>query len=292
MAMEGQELDKGYMRIATCNVQMLQPRLDALLDKLVEEVVDLAVLQETRLTADAVPAIQRRASQKGFRVIAGAHQKTSAGVAMGTNITLTRWPATKLTVPKTITAGARVQLIGVHRPEECPFVLANVHFPHQGPAKTNLMRQLQRHLASLGRQAMIIGDFNAEPKEGVITEVLAHGEMCLMDEAAQELGNPGDGANGADQPTSVPARGSGRHIDFGLCSKALRVERRKQIEGVADHDLAMYDVNTKAMEAKFMMQRSKLIPNPTVRNNGEDLEQEVVEDEIPEDRWKDDKDSW
>jgi hypothetical protein len=29
-----------------------------------------------------------------------------------------------------------------------------------------------------------------------------------------------------------------------------------------------------------------------VRNDGEDLEQEVVEDEIPEDRWKDDKDSW
>ena len=59
---------RDFMRTATCNVHMLQLRLDALLDQLIEEDVDLALLQESRLTSDAIPAVQRYAWKRGYRL--------------------------------------------------------------------------------------------------------------------------------------------------------------------------------------------------------------------------------
>ena len=107
-------------------------------------------------------------------------------------------------------------------------LLANLH--GDGSCKASTRAQMCHALETARRNArtlVVIGDFNLTPEEGAVSETLAKGWLELPE---------------TQQERQQPTRTHGRHIDYMLISRGKGVTGRKQIEGVADHDMVMYDL--------------------------------------------------
>ena len=122
--------------------------------------------------------------------------------------------------------GARRMVISaIHRDSMQPLLLANLH--GDGSCKASIRAQMCHALETARRNArtlVVIGDYNLTPEEGAVSEALPKGWLELPETQQRGSNQPGLMAD-----TSITCRGEG-------------VTERKQIEGVADHDMVMYDL--------------------------------------------------
>ena len=216
------------LRIATLNVCTLKgvKRHQRLFDILQEQQVDICALQETRITDYAYPSFVQMAKRRGYSCNASQFYNPAKGGRQCDCLTLSKVPMQRL---KDSHEGARrMVLSAIHRDGMQPLLLANLH--GDGSCKASIRAQMCHALETARRNArtlVVIGDFNLTPEEGAVSEALAKGWLELPE---------------TQQERQQATRTHGRHIDYMLISRGEGVTERKQIEGVADHDMVMYDL--------------------------------------------------
>ena len=230
---------KPHIRIVTLNVQTLGKRMPLRIHTLRNYCVDIACIQEARVTTVSFPTVQKTFEKAGYQAHLSSQWIDDMGRITGGCLTLSRLPMAQLTDPET-THSHRCVLPSIQIPGREPMTLANVHgIPASKTATSQLVHACLNRVKMTGRQFAIVGDFNLMPSEGVIAEITARGWAHLPETPEEQL---------------EPTRPGGRHVDYMVCDRHLRVTRRTQetVAGMADHDMIYYDIPCGTTPSQFM----------------------------------------
>ena len=140
--------------------------------------------------------------------------------------------------PKRRTYGKRTMYARFGRAGGRPIRFYNVHGYHNVAKKRKLMDGITDHLAVLGGDKVIIGDFNEEPYSRVITPYLACGVYHNTDEEIDQLEPT---RNGEDA----------RHIDLTLHSDGVKILSQETVKlSFSDDLMVIYDMELEEEPAR------------------------------------------
>ena len=220
------------LRIATFNCSTLKGRLEKLLMLVQENDIDVCVLQEVRIPFDSLRAKRRLVESWGYKLLANCKpgERGSAGglaVIARTDVDMIKSPMDESK------NGRRSMYVRVGRINSRPVRVANIHGQHRPSQLRKMVDEVTEHLAKLGGERMVIGDFNCTPDDGIVTPFLACGVFHLADSELECL-----------SPTRKPTAHQGaRHVDYAIHSSGVRILGRGVIEApFSDHHLVWYDI--------------------------------------------------
>ena len=221
--------------IATCNANGLNSKRAEVLAKLDEHNIDVLVIQEDRVPIDSVPAMRQAFREKGYHLLRALPDFDQAGHAKGGLSIASRWPISQEALPVELDQPARVLCSMLHRPCQPPLRLVGVYFDAADHSRrVTLMNQIMSHLNHLGGDCMLIGDFNCQMEETPVATYLAAGRLYAI-ETYDEL--------------ATPTRPAGkRNIDYALTSSQVVLRNRRQVSGVSDHAIVLYDLSVSELE--------------------------------------------
>ena len=215
------------LRIATLNVQGIQPKLTKVFAMARAWNIDVLCVQEARVSQASYPSLKSHAAKQGYQHSAAAEFTwDELGRYQGGVITFARVPMVKL---EGEAKGAdRHVLTMVHMPRDEPIMLMNIHGTPGRPAETReVLHAALLRAVRLGRRPFFIGDLNLTPAEGAAAEAVGNGWLRIPETQKEQ---------------QAPTHDMGQHLDYGMCAPGLVVSARGQSKGVADHSLIYYDL--------------------------------------------------
>ena len=223
------------LRVGTVNVRTLMGRAAEVLRLAVEWEIGILLVQEARLPRDSFGALRNLATKFGWHLVIHEQGLAPSGAAQWGCITLARWPVEPLPKPQWLPDG-RGGVMRVWRPRARPLLLCNLYLPASSRTEAgDILQACFEHVAALGEDALLMGDFNLTEGDFPISDALACGAMRSANEAIH-----------GDSPPPPTFRGPGGHytrcIDFALHTDKLVIDYKHQVVGPADHDLVFYDV--------------------------------------------------
>jgi ribonuclease HI len=216
------------VRIATCNVATTEGRMAEVLGMLDAHAIDMCALQETRVSKDALPAAQLACKRAGYKWLQGAETRDRVGRCTNGVAIVARWPVEQVKNPPELDA-RRFVLASLHRPQRRPLLCIAAYL-----SASNLRQReadahaLMHYMAECREDVVVLGDFNMTVREQPLGGFIANGTVRELDDWA-----------------AAPLRGTratGRQIDYGLFRGDVTPSGRCQIQGPADHDCVMYDL--------------------------------------------------
>ena len=222
------------LRVGTLNVRSLLGRAAMVLELASEWRLDVLLIQEARLPRDSYGSLQALAQSHGWQVVVHEQGLTAQGSAQWGCVTLTRWPLEPLAAPEWLPAG-RGGLMRVWRPFARPFLLCNLYLPASSRTEAgDILLSCFSHIAELGEEAVLMGDFNLVEADYPISDALASGFLRAANETIHgDAGAP---------PTFRGLNGYTRCLDYALHTGRLVFDYKHQVAGPADHDLVFYDM--------------------------------------------------
>ena len=206
--------------VGTLNVQCLVPRLSQVLDMMVAHSVDILSLQETNVSLASRSSARRHARACGFDIYFAFSGSDLAFLAR-----LPLQPVT-LSLPDVVPPD-RVQAVRMHRFQQRPLLLVNLHaHPGNPRARDAMIASLVAVCRRYEEDYLLLGDFNCLQSDSAVGFALANGHTFSMDLRGRVL--------------QLPTRPvSGRRIDYALGT--LFPCRGWQTSGPADHDAVFYE---------------------------------------------------
>ncbi len=201
--------------------------------------LDVLCLQETRVSTDALAGLRKTAAAAGFSFVNSEELRDVDGRVVRGVAFLSRWPVRPRQAPREVFRHHTVWL-SVHRPGRRPLVAGGAYFaPSYAYTREPICTELQTWIHEEGEDLAMLGDFNLQPDQEPVAQLLANGTLREMNEAASE-----------------PIRGtraSGRNIDYGMWHGNVNIMGRLEAAGLADHKLIMYDVALEGeLEPRFV----------------------------------------
>ena len=245
-------------RIATLNVNSLKHKIEEVTTIMKEHDIHILCLQEIKMEEGDLRVMASKVWKEDkikFAYNCGylegnAHQ---AGVAI-----LSKWPTTTYSeheIVRESEAIGRVVTTAVHCPGKTPINLANVYLRPSAPTHAQRLGTKVMHNITTGEdQAIVIGDFNTVKEEPWMSQMLLSGRWRDADQALQR----GTRRN--------PDGTMGRQIDYMVHTKDILIRTRDQVDGVADHDMVIYEVEVDKMKGWRTKANRR-----TLRNDGRDV---------------------
>eukprot|EP00928_Gymnodinium_smaydae_P065478 TRINITY_DN4861_c0_g1_i1.p2 TRINITY_DN4861_c0_g1~~TRINITY_DN4861_c0_g1_i1.p2 ORF type:complete len:1358 (-),score=164.81 TRINITY_DN4861_c0_g1_i1:1259-5332(-) len=213
------------------NVRSLAGKIGQVADVAHELAAEVMVLCESNLSH----ATQRSAAIEFARlgwhrflpsdVVTDAAGKPTAGVAI-----VSKFPCRRVPIPPCAAGRAvacRIQGL------DGSFILVGFYGHAKDTAACNeTLMQLAKFYTQHGEQVLIAGDFNLEPGDGAVCELVRSGQFHLLDDSF-------------DACERLPTSSAGRTIDYGIATlePAAAVKSRRQLPGVADHHAVCYGLD-------------------------------------------------
>ena len=197
-----------HLRLATVNLQSLGNRLQSLLVLLATNSIDIACIQEARVSARSFPSIQGACKSKGYTAYLSEPHLDDEGRVTGGCLTLSKWPMYQL-LPPDHDLNYRVLLTAVALPGQEQFILANWHGQSGNQQATDdLGMAILDRAKALGRPLALIGDFNLVPTQGFTARATTAGWLRRGDPWGGNLGSLTGVPDGRDHRARLTPCGS------------------------------------------------------------------------------------
>ena len=223
------------LRAGTCNVRTLSGRMGAVMDMATEAGIHILCLQETKLTSEGIHALRQAFRHRGWRFLPGELHFDQQGKASGGVAIVADWPVELVDCPLAASYPGRIMAVKAHRPGQRPVLVINGYLPaNDAPLNTFLCKALVEWATGTGEDYIILADWNREPKEQPLCNMLAAGAVYALD--------PDPHFDGMGTHRLEDGTYTGKTIDFGIASVGIGAHSRTQRLGPADHDLVAYDI--------------------------------------------------
>lgn len=213
--------------MASMNVQSLNNKVNDTLHLFDSRHLDLLLIQETCLDRESLDAIARMAKKRKVKFHAANPKIRSDGRSYGGLACFSKWPVqpVRLKCYDDPQVASTVQALRLHRANDVPFLLVNVHFQSGNEEiAQNQFETVLTELLSLNVPAILFGDWNLTPQHSSVAFYEARGILHL-------------GGTGV-----FPTRTSGKCIDFAASVSRCPFHYETQYSGLADHEVVQIHI--------------------------------------------------
>ena len=240
------------LRVGTCNVRTMAGRMGAIMDMAADAHLHILCLQETKLRTEGIHALRQAFRAKGWRFMPGGFRQDAQGKPDGGVAFVTDWPAELVTFPLAETFPHRIMAVKAHRPRQRPLLVINAYLPaNDEPLNQHLCSSVVEWAATTGEDYIIMADWNREPKQQPLGNLLASGAIFALD--------PDPFFNELGTHRLESGVYTGKTIDFGIASVGIGTTSRLQRLGPADHDLVAYDIPLQGTRRGWRWQPRRLL---------------------------------
>ena len=123
-----------------------------------EHHLDLAVLQEVRVSKDSAPAMEQAFAKQGMRWVQAPEMRDINGKVMGGVAFVSSWPIQQVATPEQLDP-RRFLLVAAHRPQQRPLLCVGLYM-HASSKQQRVadFEGLMTFLAACKEDVVVIGD--------------------------------------------------------------------------------------------------------------------------------------
>ena len=188
--------------------------MGAIMDMAADAHLHILCLQETKLRTEGIHALRQAFRAKGWRFMPGGFRQDAQGKPDGGVAFVTDWPAELVTFPLAETFPHRIMAVKAHRPRQRPLLVINAYLPaNDEPLNQHLCSSVVEWAATTGEDYIIMADWNREPKQQPLGNLLASGTIFALD--------PDPFFNELGTHRLESGVYTGKTIDFGISSVGI-----------------------------------------------------------------------
>lgn len=222
---------EGYARLATWNCVTINElsTLRELLIRMDDRGIDVATLQEVRITHDGWQSVCDCAARYGYEMFKAHETRNLAGGITGGLIIITKLHATEFKIPLRLAGCGRMVACRIHRPNRPEWTFIGIHLRSGNAYEAEAqLRDITNFIATSPGDKVILGDLNYNWDEAPAAAYLAAGTYEAMD---------------SEQEAAIPTRfPSETYLDYGIMTRGMQVTNRQQWRDPgSDHAMVAYD---------------------------------------------------